>query len=242
MSQNYYIASCLFTARFPQTSLRIQDYIQSRGEIQTVRCCLPNFRVKENTDRIPDERARERWSQTTPFTEYASGDTVYSLCHNCTNILEEQNEGLCLKSLWELIDSDPDFPFPDYSGLKVTLQDCWRSRERIEEQNAVRSLLKKMRISFVETAENRSKTEFCGSTLYRPQPEKNARFAPKHYIEQATGKFLPHTEEEQIAIMREHCAQYTTDTVICYCHYCLEGLQQGGVDGRHIAHLLFPEN
>ena len=26
----------------------------------------------------------------------------------------------------------------------------------------------------------------------------------------------------------------------CYCHYCLEGLLEGGADGRHLAHLLFP--
>lgn len=41
--------------------------------------------------------------------------------------------------------------------------------------------------------------------------------------------------------MKDHCAQYETDTVVCYCHYCLEGLKTGEVDGRHIAHLLFPE-
>lgn len=40
--------------------------------------------------------------------------------------------------------------------------------------------------------------------------------------------------------MREHCRQYSTDPVVCYCHSCLEGLLQGGADGRHLASLLFP--
>ena len=40
-------------------------------------------------------------------------------------------------------------------------------------------------------------------------------------------------------LMKKHCAQYETDVVICYCHYCLEGLIAGGVDGRHLAELLF---
>ena len=70
--------------------------------------------------------------------------------------------------------------------------------------------------------------------------QKNARYAPRHYVEQAAGKFLPHSDEEQIAIMRDYCRQYKTDAVVCYCHYCLEGLLQGGVDGRHLAHLILP--
>ena len=39
--------------------------------------------------------------------------------------------------------------------------------------------------------------------------------------------------------MVEHCRRYETDTVVCYCHYCLEGLLCGGKDGRHLAELLF---
>lgn len=139
MSRKYYVASCLFTARFPKTSLAIQRYIGNFPEIETVR-----------------------------------------------------------------------------------------------------RLLERMNIVFLETAENRAQSEFCGSTLYREQPTRNAKFAPRHYVEQAQGKFLPHTQEEQVAIMRAHCSQYRTETVVCYCHYCLEGLLQGGVDGRHIAHFLFP--
>ena len=237
----YYIASCLFTARFPQTSLAIQKYIATKPDIQIVRCCIPNFRIKENTDRIPDDEARGAWAQLPPSADYQPGDVAYSICPNCTNILGEQHEGLKVFSLWELIDSDPDFVFPDYAGMKATLQDCWRTRDQRGEQEAVRRLLDRMHIEYVEAAENHEHTEFCGSTLYREQPAKNAKFAPKHYVEQAKGKFEPHTPEEQVRIMRDYCKGYTTDTVVCYCHYCLEGLQQGGVNGIHIAHLLFPE-
>lgn len=240
MNNKYYIASCLFTARFPKTSLAIQKYVASRSDIQIVRCCIPNFRIKENAERIQDNTARIGWENLPTSADFHAGDIVYSLCHNCTNILDEQHEGLKLVSLWKLIDNDPNFVFPDYAGMKVTIQDCWRSRDREDEQNAVRHLLKRTNIEYVETEENRGHTEFCGSTLFREQPEKNAKFAPKHYVEQAKGKFLPHSQEEQIEIMKEYCRQYTTETVVCYCHYCLEGLLQGGVDGRHIAHLLFP--
>ena len=96
-----------------------------------------------------------------------------------------------------------------------------------------------MNIRYVEACKHHEETDFCGSTLYRKQPVKNARLAPKHYVEQAKGKFQDHTIEEQISIMKEYCRQFKTKTVVCYCHYCLEGLIQGGVDGQHLASLLF---
>lgn len=236
----YYIASCLFTARFPDVSLAIQHYIEKRRDIEIVRCCIPNFRVKPNEERIPDGAAKAAWKALPVSAALKPGDSVYALCHNCTNIVEEQNPGVFVPSLWELIDQDEAFVYPDYAGLKATVQDCWRSRERSKEQAAVRSILKKMHIEYVEMPDNHGKTAFCGSTLYREQPAKNARYAPKHYVEQAAGKFQPHSQEEQIAIMRDYCRQYKTDVVVCYCHYCLEGLLQGGVDGRHLAQMILP--
>lgn len=56
---NYYVASCLFTARFPETSLRIQNYIRTKPDIQMVRCCIPNFKVDFNTNRIPSPSVRQ---------------------------------------------------------------------------------------------------------------------------------------------------------------------------------------
>lgn len=238
--RQFFIASCLYTARFPQRSLKVQQYIREHGGIDIVRCCIPNFRVKPNEDRITDIQAREAWKRLTPWETIRAGDTVYSICHNCTNIIDEQVPGVNVLSIWELIDRDEDFAFPDYTGLKVTVQDCWRTKERRGEQDAVRSILRKMNIEFVEAQQHHDQTDFCGSTLYRSQPNKNSHFAPRHYVAGAKGKFLPHTEEEQIAIMRRYCSQFTTPTVVCYCHYCLEGLLQGGVDGRHLADLVFP--
>lgn len=49
--------------------------------------------------------------------------------------------------------------------MRVTLQDCWRTRDRRAEQDAVRSLLEKMHISYVEAEKNREAADFCGSTL-----------------------------------------------------------------------------
>ena len=238
--KSYYIASCLFTARFPEVSIAIQEYIRSRQDIEIVRCCIPNFKATSSENRIFQSSARPLWSLLPYSAPLQAGDTVYSLCHNCTNIVDEQNEGVHALSLWELIDRDPSFVYPDCSGLKAVLQDCWRTRDRAGEQAAVRSILTKMNIEFSEAREHHENTDFCGSTLYREQRAQNAQYAPKHYVQQAAGKFLPHTEEEQLSIMREYCRQFNRQPVVCYCHYCLEGLLQGGADGRHLAHMLLP--
>ena len=238
--RSYYIASCVFTERFPKISLAIQGYISARFGMEIVRCCVPKYKVKEFEERIPEGVAREVWRTLPTHAQLEAGDTVYSLCHNCTNIVSEQHTGVHTLSLWELIDGDESFPYPDYSGSIVTVQDCWRSRENQAEQNAVRNLLRKMHIRYVEAQRHGAATEFCGSSLYRAQPPRNPKLAPKHYAVQAEGNFQPHTEAEQVALMRAHCKGYATDQVVCYCHYCLEGLLQGGADGRHLAQLLLP--
>ncbi len=238
----YYIASCVFTSRFPELSARIRDYVNKRFGLTTVRCCVPKYKLNEFTEKMPEGPLRERWTLLPDSGYFSDGDEVYSLCHNCNNIIEEMHPGVRVHSLWELIDSDERFPFPDHHGMRAAVQDCWRSRSRTEEQDAVRSLLAKMGIRFEEISPNRGQTDFCGASLYRPQPPRNPKLAPKHYVDGAAGKFIPHTPDEQKQLMEEYCGRFSTEKVICYCHYCLEGLLMGGVEGIHIAGLLFPEN
>lgn len=239
MSKTYYIASCVFTSKFPELSLRIQNYIQERFGYDIVRCCVAKYKIDEFNQKMPEGKIRDTWMSLADSGDFQPGDVVYSLCHNCNNIIEEMHPGVIVKSLWELIDQDEAFKFPDYSGLTVTVQDCWRARFRNHEQDAIRNLLTKMHITYFELPTNREETMFCGNSLYRPQPARNPKLAPKYYVEGAKGLFQPHSEEEQKQIMQEYCSQYQTETVICYCHYCLEGLLDGGKDGRHIAQLLF---
>ena len=237
--KQYYIASCVFTSQFPQLSLRIQEYIRERWGFEVVRCCVPRYKLLQFEEKMPEGALRNGWAALPDSGGFAAGDEVYSLCHNCNNIISETCPGVRTASLWELVDGDSDFPFPDHGGLSVTVQDCWRARDRREEQKAVRSLLDRMNIRWTEAPRHHGDTDFCGVSLYRPQPPRNPKLAPKYYVEGTEGLFLPHTEEEQRAIMAAHCARYGTDTVVCYCHYCLEGLKAGGKDGRHLAALLF---
>lgn len=36
----------------------------------------------------------------------------------------DENTDAQIQSLWQVIDQDPDFPFPDYHGEEMTIQDC----------------------------------------------------------------------------------------------------------------------
>ncbi len=236
----YYIASCVFTSKLPNLSKRIQAYISQKKNMEIVRCCTPKYKLREFEQQMP-EMDRAHWASLGDTASWKPGDIAYSVCHNCNNIIEEAYSGVTARSLWEFILNDRDFHFPDYQGRTMTVQDCWRSRDREAEQSAVRELLLKMNINIVEIEERGEKTDFCGVSLLRPQPPRNPVMAPKHYNENIEGLFLPHTEEEQTAKMKEYCRKYTTDEVLCYCHYCLEGLQKGGVHGYHLAELLFPD-
>ncbi len=156
--------------------------------------------------------------------------------------METRRKEVELRSVWELILSDETFPYPDYHGQSVTIQDCWRTRDRVEEQDAVRALLKKMNFHVCELPQNRIETEFCGASLYRPTSKKNLELAPRRFIENAQGKFIPHSEEEQRALMREYCKRFSTDKVVGYCKHCVEGLEWGGVNVQHLGSLLFEQN
>lgn len=235
----YYIASCVFTSQFPEISSRIQVTAQKRYGLKVVRCCVPKYKIRDFEERMPEGALRDRWASLPDSGDFKAGDEVYSLCHNCNNIIEEMHPGVKVHSLWELIDADEKADLPDYEGLTVTVQDCWRSRERIDEQKSVRSLLSKMNIEYVEAPKNHKETVFCGVSLYRPQPPRNPKLAPKHYIEGAEGLFISHTPEEQEKLMKDYCRGYKTPIVVCYCHYCLEGLKLGGIEALHLAEMLF---
>ena len=67
-------------------------------------------------------------------------------CQACRETLEaKEGNQLLLENLFVWLDRQEDFPWPDYSGLVVNVQDCWRDRKHPEIFQAVRSCLGKMR-------------------------------------------------------------------------------------------------
>lgn len=234
----YYISSCVFTERFPELSRTIRRIAAERWGLEVVRCCVPGWKKKAHEDMMPAGELYDEWRAIPHSAVFKPDDEIYSLCANCINIADEWRAAQA-HSIWELVAADEGLVLPDYSGLTATLQDCWRVRDRPAVHEAVRTVLDRMHVSWVEAPHNREESDFCGTSLYKPQVARNPRLAPRHYKDGCDGLFEPHTGDEQVAIMRSYCAQYATETVICYCHYCLKGYVAAGVDGRHLAQLVF---
>lgn len=237
MAEKFFVASCVFTEEYPELSRKVQKYISEKN-LPIIRCCVANYKVEEFESRMPDWY-RDEWKNIKHFEKFPAGSTMVSLCHNCAAIFEERHPEIFCQSLWELISEDENFLYPNHGGEKITVQDCWRSKENLSEQKAVREILRRMNFEIVELEENFEQTKFCGYSLYQPQPTRNAKLAPKRFVKNAVGLFQEHTQQEKENLMREYCAQIETEKVVAYCHYCVRGLKLGGKKTFHLAELLF---
>ena len=150
---NLYFPGCKVKGDFPAASEKLAAYIQSKRVVTPVGCC------------------RVDHDKLTP------ADTAVVVCNNCANIIAESGDPGQIEFVWEIIDNDPEFPFPDYHGEKMTIQDCWLAVEKRHVQDAIRSLMRKMNIDVVELAENHEKTRFCGMNLVAPCNPSNAKLA-----------------------------------------------------------------
>ncbi len=208
-----YYPSCKYTAFSPAGSARISEIVRERYGFTVAGCC------------------REGHFALT------ADDTAVTVCNTCAAICAEDSPAKG-RSIWEVLDEDDTFPLPDLHGAKMALQDCWRAYDRREVQQAVRSLLQKMQVSIVELPENREHTRYCGTTLYAPLHKANGEFAPDRFIKRAPGLFVPHSKEQQEALMREHCRLIPVEPVVCYCVPCTQGIQIGGKKGIHLMDLI----
>lgn len=211
----YYFSSCKVTAQFKEASEKAKAYINERFGIMPIGCC------RTNHQRLTAE------------------DTAIVVCNNCAAIIEE-NADAFIEFLWEIIDRDDDFQFPDYAGEAMTVQDCWIAFEKRHVQDTIRSLLRKMNITVVEQEESYAATRFCGVNLLSPCSESNARLAHKRYVEQYPHMFTPMEPAEQIAHFQKHCTKLETEKAVCYCKFCTEAINMGGKTGVHLLELLFP--
>jgi len=213
----YYFPSCKFTNLRPQVSEKIKQFMEERG-VRVAGCCRPGH------------KALGGW-----------GTEAITVCETCSIIICENRPGVKNLSLYEFIDSLPDFPFPDYKGELITLQDCYRAKAKESEKAAVRSVLGKMNMEIVELSGTEEELNFDGSFLSAPMRPDNFTLAPLRFAE-IKKDMQPKPPEEIKAWLREYCRRFTTERVACYCNSCLTGLEQGLPEGKravHVAELLF---
>ncbi len=198
----YFFPSCKVKQQFPQTSARLLAYLQKRWSVTPAGCCRQNRRV------------------------FSPQDELLTICNTCAHILGSSQQARLL-SVWELIDRDADFPFPDYQNEPMTLQDCWLAADKPALQQAARSLLRKMRVDIHEMPDNLAETRFCGVKT----SAETLKLAPQ------MAKLPPQMPpEERAAYLR----QSPTEKIVCYCRPCLHEINSAGRQGIHLLQMLFP--
>ena len=139
---NIYFPSCNFTKASPEAARKLLE--RMGGLMPVAGCCRTDKR------------------------EYPEGDRALYICQACRETLEVRFPKLLPENLFVWLDREGGFSLPDYSGLTVSVQDCWRDREHPEIHAAVRSLLTKMGVEYREIAENRERADYCGDLHFQP--------------------------------------------------------------------------
>lgn len=136
-----YFPSCKFKAGYPETAEKVAEYIRQRFGFTLAGCCRAHLGSLEEHD------------------------TTVCICNTCTIFCDESAKTQNIISIWEVLAQDAEFPFPDYNGEPIALQDCWRAGDKRPVQDAVRELLQKMNLRVLELHDNYAQSRFCGTSV-----------------------------------------------------------------------------
>ena len=199
----YYQPSCSFNEMDPVSAKCLREYAVEKGMKIRICCHFDKNLLGEE-------------------------DTAIYFCQACREFMEKQ--GFHTKSLWEILDEDQKFVFPDYSGMHFVIQDCWRDREHPEIHRAVRSLLDKMHIAYTELPLSREHSDYCGTLHFETVQYKDDIPSFDH---------LSHNGKEMCRkLMEEKAAQLNGIPVITCCARCYKGFIEGGAHPVHLMTLI----
>ncbi len=143
---------------------------------------------------------------------------IINICPGCDKRFRTLYPASTTISLWEIIDSDRYFPFPDYGGRRMTIQDACPTRDQERIHRAIRSLLKKMNIIITEPLKTGSRSVCCGDSFY--------------------GQL---SDEQLNAQMEKRASEMPEEEVAVYCISCVNSMIIGGKKPRYLVDLLFGE-
>lgn len=211
-----FFPSCKNKAAYPEACERLLAYLKAEEQFDALAGCCREDRVLLGPD-----------------------DTALCICNACMAFCEESSDAGTLISVWEVIDADPGFDFPDHSGESYVLQDCWRAQGRQEVYEAVRSILDKMNIEIIEQGNNREKSRFCGFSTLMPQNPQNVVLAPRRFGTEAESVFKELSKEDQKASMQAHRTSLPEAKVVSYCWACDAGFKLVDDEAAALINLIF---
>ena len=143
------------------------------------------------------------------------GSVIINVCAGCGKRFGSLYDGVSTISLWEVIRELDNFPFPDHKGMEVSIHDPCPVRNEPGVHEAVRAILKKMKIRIVEAENIGTNSVCCGDSLY------------------------PSCDKEKIfAAMKRRADSMPCENVAVYCVSCVKAMHIGGKVPRHLVDLL----
>ena len=208
----YYLQSCSYTAYNERRNEKIRDYLASKG-VFICGCCHYCGQL------------------------FKEGDTVLYICDSCVAVTEEVSPQVKTESLYSWLLKQPDFPWPDFGGKEMSVQDSWGFNIRPELQHNVRECMKKMNIVPVEIEDNFEKNNYDGAGRYKMPSARKMKMAPKFFGEKGK-KILPVPDEGIEETMKKFASRHTTDEVMTYSIGGKKGMITGGKEAYHILDLI----
>lgn len=143
---------------------------------------------------------------------------MVNVCPGCDRRYRENYRESTTVSAWELLAAGSFFPFPDYHGRRMSINDACPTRSETRVHEAVRELLRRMNITLVEPRLTRTKGSCCGDSLWGNAPTPAV-----------------------VAAMKKRASQMPADEVVVYCVSCAKAMSLGGRQPRYLVDLLFGE-
>ena len=148
--------------------------------------------------------------------DLATPARIINTCAGCDKRYRELYAGVGTVSLWEVLAQSQSFPYRDYGGLEMAIQDACPTRSEGRVHTAVRQLLARMNIKVIEPAHSRAAALCCGDSFYGNLPVTQLK-----------------------AQMRRRADQMPREDVAVYCVSCIKAMHIGGKRPRYLVDLLF---
>ena len=143
------------------------------------------------------------------------GSTVINNCAGCDRRFRSLYAGINTISIWEVLDGIEDLALPDHSGLTVSVHDSCGYRHKPQVHAAIRSLLRKMNVTILETEFSGTRSVCCGDNFYG--------YVPNEQVE---------------ARIRERADQFPCDNVVVTCIGCVRAMTACGKQPLSLPDLL----
>jgi Fe-S oxidoreductase len=191
----FFAPGCALMIYKPELAEKIHQFLNEKldGVDMLLTCCQHNPNLPENS-------------------------TVINVCPGCDKRFSKDYKGVSTVSLWEVINENNFFVYPDYDKRKMSIIDACPTREVSIVQNSIRDLLKKMNIDLVEPKNTRKESTCCGDIYYGTMPTDKVK-----------------------GLMTEKAMEMPENDIVVHCVSCVMAVLNGGKNPQYLADLLFNE-